>query len=272
VRLVAMGGFVAAPLARAARAEGVPVLLVNLDALPGKANRLIARSAAQVVTTVPVVGPCARLGWRVVPPIVRRSAAVSASPGDCRRDLGLEPERRTLLVTGGSQGAVSLNRVVLRTLRDHPRAFDGWQVIHQTGHGEEVPARDAYRSAGVPAVVRAFFDGMGRAWTAADLAVSRAGAGGVAEAWAYRVPTLFLPNPYHKDEHQRHNAGPLVESGGAMIARDLISEDLNAPGAGAVLGALLRDSGKVAEMRRALERLGPADGAAQVSRLLSGGP
>jgi len=270
-RVVAMGGFVAAPVAQAARAEGVPVMLVNLDAVPGKANRLIARRVPRVVTAVPVVGPCAKLGWQVVPPIVRPSAMKHGpeSVSDCRRMLGLDPHRPTLLVTGGSQGAVSINRAVLRALQDDPDAFRGWQVIHQTGRGEENEARRAYAAAGVPALVQAFFDAMGVAWRASDLAVSRAGAGGVADAWAYEVPTLFMPNPYHKDQHQRHNAAGLVAAGAAQIADDRIDAALNAVGASREIAGLLRNSEPRAAMKAAFKTLGPADGAAQIARLFA---
>lgn len=268
VRVVAMGGFVAAPIARAARAEDAPIVMVNLDAVPGKANRLIVRSVRDVVTTVPVVGPCARRGWTVIPPIVRRSAMTDRSPAECRGSLGLDPAKKTLLVTGGSQGAVSINRTVLRAVKDHAAAFDGWQVIHQTGKGEEPGAAAAYQEAGVPAVVRAFFERMGEAWRASDLALSRAGAGGVADAWAYHVPTLFMPNPYHKDQHQRFNAEHLAKRGAAQIVEDRIDESANARLAGEALTELIVGDDRRDSLRSALESLGPADGAVRVARML----
>ena len=266
VQVVAMGGFVAAPCVQAARAERCPVTLVNLDAVPGKANRWIARHAGRIMTSVPVAG----VRWTNVPPIVRSAALVNLSSGECRRALGLDPDRPTLLVTGASQGARSINRLLIALLQRGRSAFDpAWQVIHQTGRGEDEAVRAAYADAAVPALVRPFFDTMGLAWGAADLAVSRAGAGSVAEAWAARVPTVFLPYPYHKDQHQRFNALPLEQAGGAMIAEDKIDEQANLPGAGRVIAHLMADAGARAEMRAALQRLGPVDGAARVARLLT---
>ncbi len=268
VRVVAMGGFVAAPIAQAARAEGVGVTLVNLDAVPGKANRLIAKRAEVLFSAAKVVGPASTLAWRLVPPIVRRSSLTNETAAECRRALGLDPSRSTLLVTGGSQGAVSVNQVVLRAVRERREAFVGeWQVIHQTGRGEDAAAHAAYDAAGITSVVRPFFDQMGRAWAAADLAVSRAGAGGVADAWAYRVPTLFLPNPYHRDQHQRHNAARLVEAGAAVIERDLIEAGQNTSAVDRLV-RLLGDERARREMKARLEAMGPADGAAQISREL----
>ncbi len=111
---------------------------------------------------------------------------------------------------------------------------------------------------------------MGLAWRAADLALSRCGAGAVAEAWANRVPALFLPYPYHRDEHQRWNAQPLVDIGGALLERDRIDPALNAKAAGATLAALLRDPPRLRAMAAALERLGPADGADRAARRILG--
>ncbi|MEX2217406.1 MAG: UDP-N-acetylglucosamine--N-acetylmuramyl-(pentapeptide) pyrophosphoryl-undecaprenol N-acetylglucosamine transferase [Phycisphaerales bacterium] len=264
VQMVAMGGFVAAPAAQGARAEGVPVLLVNMDAVPGKANRWIARRASRVLTSCPAPG----FAWEGVPPIVRRAARAGGDPRACRSALGLDPSRPTLLVTGASQGARSINRLMIRLVEQNPGALAAWQVIHQTGAGEDEPVRGAYGGAGVPALVRPFFDQMGRAWGAADLAVSRAGAGSVAEAWANQVPTVFLPYPYHRDLHQRHNARPLEEAGGAVIAADEIDETRNAAGAGRVILELLASEGRRRAMRDALKRLGPADGAARVAAAL----
>jgi UDP-N-acetylglucosamine--N-acetylmuramyl-(pentapeptide) pyrophosphoryl-undecaprenol N-acetylglucosamine transferase len=109
---------------------------------------------------------------------------------------------------------------------------------------------------------------MAEVWGAADVAVSRAGAGSVAEAWANAVPTLFLPYPYHKDQHQRFNAGPLEEAGAAVIADDLIEAGANAAGAGQILVQLLTDESRVGALRAGLRELGPADGARRIAEML----
>jgi UDP-N-acetylglucosamine--N-acetylmuramyl-(pentapeptide) pyrophosphoryl-undecaprenol N-acetylglucosamine transferase len=297
VHVVAMGGFVAAPLARAAVVEKASLMLVNMDAVPGKANRWIARMADRIVTSAEVVGSSAlraecgspesgRKGTTdarqgvpryprcvAVPPIVRQSAIAGRPAAECRKELGLDPERATLLVTGASQGARSINRLLIRLLEERPGLLERWQVIHQTGAGEDEEVRAAYSAAGVRAVVQPFFEGMGLAWGAADLAVSRAGAGSVAEAWANHTPTLFLPYPYHRDQHQRYNARPLEAAGGAVIATDHIDEGVNsgAGGPGPILGDLIADESRWKLMRTSLERLGPADGAARIARMLLAG-
>lgn len=267
VRVVAMGGFVAAPCVWAARGLGLPVTLVNLDASPGLANRWIARRAGRAVTSATVDGR----DWTVIPPIVRSAAVSPGAAGACRSGFGLHPEKPTLLVTGASQGAASINEVMERIAQDRPELLAGWQVIHQTGQREHEGLARAYEKAGIPAVVRAYLSPMGPAWGAADAAISRAGAGSVGEVWANRVPTIFLPYPYHKDQHQKKNAEPLVRCGGAVVLEDRIGAEANAPQLTTTLAGLLRNPARLAAMRAALEGLGPADGARRAAEIILGG-
>jgi len=179
--------------------------------------------------------------------------------------FGLDPDARTLLVTGASQGARSINLFLAAFVDRHADLLRGWQVLHQCGDKDEDDVRFAYEASSVPAVVTPFIDPMGPAWGAADLALSRAGAGSVGEAWANRVPTIFLPYPHHKDQHQRRNAEVLED--GCAIARDRIMPPTNVAGeAGEALRTLLGDEGARGRMRSALERLGNTDGARRVAR------
>lgn len=275
VHLVAMGGFVAAPAVQAARVERIPITLINLDAVPGRANRWIARHArrsaraggAGVLTAAPICAPYAR-DWKPIPPIIRREAVASGPAAACRLALDLDPTRPTLMVTGGSQGARSIDDFMAAFARDNAAALGRWQVIHQCGTDGEGPLRGLYASLGIAALVQPFVSRMADWWGAADLAVSRAGAGSVAEVWANRVPTLLLPYPFHRDRHQRFNAQPLVDAGGAAIATDLVNPARNLETAGPVLRSLLADASRRAAMRAALLRLGPADGADRAAKAL----
>ncbi|MCW5768056.1 MAG: UDP-N-acetylglucosamine--N-acetylmuramyl-(pentapeptide) pyrophosphoryl-undecaprenol N-acetylglucosamine transferase [Phycisphaeraceae bacterium] len=270
VRVVALGGFVAAPAVQGARVERSPVTMLNLDAVPGLANRWISKRVSAVFTSAEVEDPIAhgRHPWTQIPPIVRSEAIAPGDAEACRTALGLDPHLPTLVVTGASQGARSINRLMGEILTREPDALRGWQVFHQTGQDEVEQTRDAYRAAGVPARVETFIARMGVVWGAADLAVSRAGAGSVAEVWANRVPAVLMPYPYHKDQHQRLNARVLERSGGAIVVEDRIEATPNMEYAGATIVGLLRDSSKRATMRGALAALGPANGAERVAMAL----
>lgn len=274
VQLVAMGGFVAAPCVQAARVERTPITLVNLDAVPGKANRLIAKRAGACFTAAPVADPIAQT-WTVVPPIVRASARSDGTQAEARIKLGLDPEKPTLMITGGSQGAGSVNAFVAAFVQHHAPELAGWQVLHQTGRAKERDdaqfVRGAYQQAGIPARVEEFVDVMGLWWRAADLAISRCGAGSVAEAWASQTPCLLLPYPYHKDQHQKINAQVLVNADGAVVADDQIDPVQNRLSIGPILSDLLKRPDKRAVMRQAITGLGPVDGAQRVAQALISG-
>jgi UDP-N-acetylglucosamine--N-acetylmuramyl-(pentapeptide) pyrophosphoryl-undecaprenol N-acetylglucosamine transferase len=276
VEVIAMGGFVAAPVVDAARRLAMPITMVNLDATPGRANKWIARKATRVLTAADP-GP-AFPDWQRTPPIVRREALPPGDRAACRSLLNLDPQRPVIFFTGASQGAQSVNDLALSLAHRGVFSEGRWQIIHQTG-GKSDPAsvRATYAQLGIPALVEPFFHTMGPLWGAADLAVSRSGAGNVAEAWASATPTVFLPYPYHKDEHQKHNARVLVAAGAAALCRDLIDPRLNdanpAPAGstapGAVIESLLADAPRREAMRAAYASLGPANGADLIASSLA---
>ncbi len=273
LHVVAMGGFVAAPFVRQARSMGIPITMVNLDAVPGKANRYIAKLANRIFTAARVP-PEHRVGvpWIEVPPIVRGSARASRSREACRSQLGLDPTRPVLMITGGSQGLRSLNDFVTTfaaTASGKNILKSGrWHVLHQTGRNLDDAARAIYRDAGIDATVVPFNEQMGDWWGAADAAVCTAGAGNIAEIWMNKVPSLLLPYPHHKDQHQKFNAAPVVDAGGALLACDHIDPAANLRENGATLESLLSDEPRRAAMRVNLEKLGPADGATRMAKAL----
>jgi UDP-N-acetylglucosamine--N-acetylmuramyl-(pentapeptide) pyrophosphoryl-undecaprenol N-acetylglucosamine transferase len=236
--------------------------------VPGRANRLVARHADVIRTSVPLVSDAALGGPPEVGFPIRRAAQAAMDPLSCRERLGLDPALSTLLVTGASQGASSLDALMELILAEDPLALSGWQVIHLSGQADEEALRAAYREADVPAQIFPFLRQMGLAWGAADLALSRAGANSVAEAAANHVPTLFVPYPYHRDLHQRYNAEPLVASGAAEMAMDAIDGRANRSAIGDPLIALLTDPARRNSMRANLESRQLADGATEIATLL----
>lgn len=278
VHLVATGGFVAAPAVKAAALEGVPVTMVNLDAVPGKANRWIARRVAamgdrgRIFTAARVADASLARGWIEVPPIVRAGSKPAGDRAACRAQLGLDPARPVLMVTGGSQGIRTVNafvRAFATSDTGRKLLLDGrWQILHQTGKGEDEAIAVAYQKAGLNARVQAFVDTMGLWWGAADLCVGTAGAGNVAEIWSSQTPALLLPYPYHRDQHQKFNAAALEQVGGAIVATDRIDAEENVRHVGPILADLLEDAAKRGTMRDRLASLGPADGARRIAKAL----
>lgn len=265
--IVAMGGFVSGPVVSAARSLGVPVMMVNLDAVPGKANRWLAGKCDHLFT----VYPTDQLGTRrvdLVPMPLRQSCLASGDRASCRAAMGLDPERPVLLVTGASQGAESLNQMMIELLSRVPvqAMLARWQLLHLAGPGRDGDVRKAYEEAGLRHVVLDFCDTMGQAWGAADLAISRAGAGSVAEAVANAVPTVFLPYPHHKDQHQRLNAAPIVEACGAVLFDDHVDPVENADRLQMPIMQIMDNPDRLERMRANLRRIHPGDGATRLAR------
>jgi UDP-N-acetylglucosamine--N-acetylmuramyl-(pentapeptide) pyrophosphoryl-undecaprenol N-acetylglucosamine transferase len=215
--VVGFGGYVALPAYLAARRAGVPVVVHEQNALPGLANRIGARLAARVAVTVP--GTPLRKGEHVGMPL-RTSISALDRPGrqaEARAAFGLQPDRPTLLVFGGSQGAASLNRAAVAAADALTAA--GVQVLHARGPKNtdvEVPARPP---GSAPYVVVDYLERMDLAYAAADLALCRAGAVTVAELSAVGLPAAFVPLPIGNGE-QRRNALPVVDAGGGLLVED----------------------------------------------------
>ena len=268
--VLSLGGFVTPPVVRCARRAGIAVTLLNLDATPGKANRWVARRATAVWSAMRAHG-LPHWDGSVTGFPVRRAAIAPGDPATCRAQLGLEGARHTLLVTGASQGATSLNRFMPHFAEQRAALLSHWQVLHLAGSLPEVELdalRARYRAAGVRAVVMPFLHRMGLAWGAADIALTRAGANSVAEAELNRVPCLFVPYPYHRDLHQRENARELVEAGAAAIALDAIEPQANMAVMGRLLETLLSDGPSRDRMQAALAARPRADAAESIARRL----
>ena len=265
--MVATGGFVSGPALKAGSRAGIPCAMVNLDAVPGKSNKFTARYASDLFSAYETTQ--LKKAQQIGVPL-RSSVVNHVSAEQARLSLGLDPALNTLLVFCGSQGGGTVNKAMAElvsraTVRD---LFEGWQVLHMTGEQDLEMVRQAYAKHGIPGRVEAFCTQMGRAWGGATVAVCRAGAGTVAESWANAVPCLYMPYPYHKDEHQRLNAAPVVNRGGGMLLKDRVDTHDNVGELMGPLRDLMKNTLRREQMRKALEESQPADGATTLAEWL----
>lgn len=268
--MVATGGFISGPAATAASRAKIPVALVNLDAVPGRANKFLAKKATEVFSVYPT--PVLPRAQTVGLPL-RRIAMASVDAHKARWELGLRPDLETILVFAGSQGGQTINQMMMEMCtRTAPRkalADTGWQILHLSGFADKDKVQQAYDKVGINARVEPFCNAMGLAWASSSLAIARAGAGTVGEAWANAVPTLFLPYPFHKDEHQRANAEPLVNAGAALMFQDKIDPIENVSQIQGPLTSLMQNTIQRQKMRDALLRTRPQDGAETIALWLA---
>ncbi len=249
--VVGFGGYVSVPAYLAARRRGVPLVVHEGNALPGIANKLGARLTRHVATSFPDTSlPHADyLGLPVRRMISTLDRAALRAEG--RAFFGLDPDRPTLLVTGGSQGARRLNQSLASSAPAFAAA--GVQVLHIVGPtGEAAPEI----TPGGPAYVTLpFVSRMDLAYAAADAVVCRAGSNTVTEVSGVGLPAIYVPLPIGNGE-QALNARPVVDAGGGLLVSDAA---LTAEWVSATVPALLTDPDRLAAMSAAATDVIPLD-------------
>lgn len=224
---VGMGGYVSVPPILAARRQHIPIVLHEPNAVPGLANRLLARSATAIAIAfedargrLPGGARVETIGYPVRRAILEAPTRRGALVEEARTLLDLDAVRRTVLVTGGSQGALHLDQVVARALPSFAEREDV-QLVVLTGHAHEaVVAGPAERASGVRVRVLPFLDRMELAYAVADLVVARSGATTLCELAICGLPSILVPYPHATENHQHANARELARVGAAVVVLD----------------------------------------------------
>ena len=257
--VLGMGGFTSTAPILAGRMRGLPTFIHESNAIPGKANKLTARMVGAVMLGFK---ECAQFFPRVRTEITGTPIRAALRPMDratARRNLGLEEDRATLLVMGGSQGATGINQAVIKSLP----ALQGLpiQVIHLAGGRDEGLLADNYRRENIPAYVAAFHHSMEDVYSAADLAIARSGAASLAELAMFSLPSILIPFPYAAEDHQTRNAEIFARENAATIVKESeISTDLLPR----KIRELINDPAKLAAMGKNASALAPKNAAALV--------
>lgn len=252
--VLGVGGYASFPVVVAAWLRRVPAVLLEQNARPGLANRVLGRLARRVCTTFAAANAYFPAGKVVVTGNpVRAFAPVAAAPAP--RD-GF-----ALLVFGGSQGAHRLNVAMAAAAGRLAAAIPNLRIVHQTGAAERDAVAARYAEQGVAAEVVAFIDDMGAAYQQADLVICRAGATTVAELTVLGVPAILVPYPYAADDHQRANAAVLEAAGAGVLVLDA---ECTAERLVDEVTRLAGDPARRQAMRAAARRLGVPDAAARV--------
>jgi len=250
--VLGVGGYASFPVVAAAWLRRVPSVLLEQNAHPGLANRVLSRLAARVCTMFPEAHAY----------FPATKVVLTGNP--VRRLIGAERVPRsgfTLLVFGGSQGAHRINEALMAAAPALRGAIAGLRILHQTGAADRAEVERQYREAGASAEVQEFIDDMGTAYAAADLVVCRAGATTVAELTSLGKPAILVPYPFAADDHQRANASVLAARGAAVM---ILDRDLSGDGLARMVTELANDRARLAAMASAARALAIPDAAERV--------
>ncbi|MGZ5221317.1 MAG: UDP-N-acetylglucosamine--N-acetylmuramyl-(pentapeptide) pyrophosphoryl-undecaprenol N-acetylglucosamine transferase, partial [Chitinophagaceae bacterium] len=217
--VVGVGGYSSFPVLRLAQARGIPTFIHESNSFAGKSNIMLGKKATKVFTGTDGMEkffPAQKI--KVTGNPVRQVIAETAiSRAEGIRFFGLDENKKTLLVVGGSLGAKSINEAIDKGLDELLNA--GLQLIWQTGKPYAAKAKE--HTAGRSSVwVNEFITQMEYAYAAADIIVARAGAMTVAEICVVKKPVLFVPFPFAAEDHQTVNAMQLVNKNAAMMIKD----------------------------------------------------
>lgn len=256
--ILGVGGYVTGPVVAAGRCLGIPVVIHEQNSVPGLANRKLGAIADIVCLSLPGSErffPRAKTRFTGNP--VRQNILALTNNSKVE-----SPGYKTVLVLGGSQGAHSVNRLMVDAICSLPETKkQGMQIIHQTGGKDELWVRDTYKIHGVSASVSSFIDGMGEVYQSADLVVSRAGATTLSEIAVLGKPAILIPYPYAADNHQVQNGNHYVVGGGALQYEE---NDFSATKLADSLVDLLENDKELEKMSRAMKNLSYSDAAERI--------
>jgi UDP-N-acetylglucosamine--N-acetylmuramyl-(pentapeptide) pyrophosphoryl-undecaprenol N-acetylglucosamine transferase len=264
--VIGTGGYASGPVVWWAARLGIPTAIQEQNAYPGLASRWLSGRVRHVYLGLPEAARLLKFGKStqvfdtgnpITPPAPERRAAAMAK-------FGLQGERPVVLVTGGSQGALAINRAVAGWLDAGDRRPDA-TLIWVTGRGSHAEFARYHRPPDVQVID--FLDPMADGYAVADLVVSRAGMITVAELCAWGIPSILIPLPTAAADHQTHNARVLESAGASRLLRQ---SELTPKSLAAAVAGLLEDSRQRKEMsERALSRGRPRAATDIVSNLLT---
>ena len=216
--VLGVGGFSSFAVVLAAWVLRIPTAIQEQNAFPGLTNRLLSRFARTIFTSFKdTKGLINNPKVKYVGNPVRKTDYIES---DKNLDLNdFDPDKFTILVTGGSQGAKSINTAFMDALELMDNT-DRFNIIHQTGINDESIIQKKYRELRIKATVKAFFHNMPQLQDIADIVITRAGAGIISELCIKGLPAILVPFPYAADDHQTFNARALEKKGAAVMIKD----------------------------------------------------
>ena len=268
--VIGTGGYVCGPVLMAASLLGIPALIQEQNVIPGITNKILSKFVNVIATGYQEANgafPANKVVFTGNP--IRREVMQQRQESDYEA-FGLHPNRKTILVSGGSRGARTINRAMVDVLKHYADRKDV-QILHATGKGEYEDIIGRISAAGLDLkqadniVVKPYLYNMPQAMAIADLAVFRAGATGLAELTAKGIPAILIPYPYAAENHQEYNARAVEKAGAAKV---ILNKDLTAPVLVEAIDSVICHQDKLAAMAEASRKLGRPEAADTISELI----
>lgn len=250
---IGVGGYASGPMLKEAQKKGIPTLIQEQNSYAGVTNKLLAQKANAICVAYEGMERFFPADKILVTgnPVRQNILNCTLTPQQARQKFGLDPDRRTILVVGGSLGARTVNNCIAAAL-DTIKADSEVQLIWQTGKIYDEQARATMQEKQPGNVVQqAFVSNMDEAYRAADLVVSRAGASSISELQLLGKASLLVPSPNVAEDHQTKNAMALVDHGAAVMVRDAEAADKLMPEA----LALVKDDAKLQKLSANISKM-----------------
>ncbi len=219
---IGVGGYASGPMLKEAQKQGIPTLLQEQNSYAGVTNKLLAAKADKICVAYDGMERFFPSEKIVLTgnPVRRNLLECGATQEQARQAMGMDPNRKTILIIGGSLGARTINNAIIDGLKRIGEAGDV-QVIWQTGKIYDQQCREALDASGVKNVAQmAFISNMDMAYRAADLVVSRAGASSISELQLLGKAAILVPSPNVAEDHQTKNALALSTRDAAIMVTD----------------------------------------------------
>lgn len=258
--VLSMGGFTSTAPLLVAKMSGIPTFIHESNSIPGRANRWGARFACRILlgfAQCQLYFPKSACIITGTP--VRTIMEAPLNREEALATFRLDVSRKTLLVTGGSQGASGINQLLFRAaplLRNLPL-----QIIHLTGERDDRVAAANYMREGIPAYVVPFHHRIEEALSSADLVISRAGASSLSELASFGLPSILIPYPFATDNHQESNAKVFVQAGAAEM---LLESDTSPEALALLVTDLMNDDRRREKMAMQARNVFPRDAAQRI--------
>ena len=266
--VIGTGGYVCGPVLLAASIMGVPTMIQEQNVIPGITNKILARFVDKIAVAYSEAKKYFTNQDKIFVsgnPI--RPEVISANREESMLALGLDPEKRTILISGGSRGARSINQAMLQVHQNFANRKD-IQLLHVTGQSEyngivgnlKQYCIDTNKIGNI--IIKPYLYNMPQGLAVADLAIFRAGAIGLAELTARGIPSILIPYPHAAENHQEFNARVMEQQGAAVVIRD---DELSGEGLTDVINELLDNPHKLDEMAAASKGIGCPEAAAVIA-------